>query len=312
MLNSGLSQFRWLKRTLLVGFLWAGLLLCGLAVARHWNESRVLLMAIRHLLPLLIVMLLAIWVLSILSWQLVLAANGARPTGFATAARHLALLLLGKYVPGGIWGFMARLADSAARSSVTNMLMAGITEQWFGLVSIASLGALALWSAHAREPLWLMAIPVVPALALISFVALAKFLRLVKRVLPARWRGMLDAGAGRNYSPLRCAAAITALQMVVVSCMVAFIAAIAFGLGFNQALALAGDYGLSVAAGMIVIFMPGGILVREAAFVALASAWIEPQQAIALAAVLRLLFATLDLLAGIFAGALNLGARNGG
>lgn len=83
----------------------------------------------------------------------------------------------------------------------------------------------------------------------------------------------------------------------------------AFQLDLRTTLALAGAYGLSVVAGMIIVFVPGGIVVREGVFLLLCKDWLDPAQAIALAASLRLIFTVLDLGAGAAAAGLHLTRR---
>jgi hypothetical protein len=296
-----------LRRVLLVALLWIGLSLCAFAVARYWGESRSLLRGGLGEIVVLSGLLALIWALAIASWQQMMRVFSDEPISVRDAARHLALLLLGKYLPGGIWGFVARLTDSAAQRPLARMFAAGIAEQWIGLISISVLALLGMIAARSQHFAWLLAAAAVPSIALATLAMGQACLHRFGKMLPIRWRNLsrpLDAWV-RN-SALWRAAILTAIQQIAILCVVAEVAGTAFGLTGMSIVAVASAYGIAVAAGVVVVFMPGGILVREGVFVALSSRWLQPAQAIALAAGLRLVFTAFDLLAGMLGGGLQL------
>jgi uncharacterized membrane protein YbhN (UPF0104 family) len=82
-------------------------------------------------------------------------------------------------------------------------------------------------------------------------------------------------------------------------------------LGAGTLLVVSGAYALAVVAGIAVVFLPGGIGVREAVFVGLASSRLDTPTALQLALALRIAMSVFDLIAG--AGCLLLrGAADGG
>ncbi|WP_189644820.1 hypothetical protein [Luteimonas gilva] len=243
-----------------------------------------------------VAVLLLIWFLSVVAWrQVVLAYSGER-IDLLVAARHLALLLLGKYIPGGVWGFLARLGDSASRLPATQMLAAGLAEQWMSLSTITLVSLVALASFGWQSASVFVALALVPMVVVVTSAWIGPIVTVFGRLLPARFRDAIGSMDARGS--LRVAACIALLQQSSILALVAGVAMKAFGLGFAEGAAVAGSYGLGVAAGIAAVFAPGGILVREGVFIALSSAVMPPAQATALAAAMRLAFTASDLAVG--------------
>jgi len=299
--------FGMLRRGVLVALLWGGLLLCGLMVKRYWEQSS----ALFHGLGLwggaiVVLACLLVWALAVASWQRVIYAHGGGVVAWRTAARHLALLLIGKYLPGGVWGFAARLADSASQRSVTGMLAAGVTEQWFSVLMISLLGGVILlaaeWSSHAL----LVTAVLFPFLAIQGMAVMHWVASVAGRYIPLRFRDACRSMiVDVDWSALWRPAMLTMIQMITTLAMVGYVAHSAYSLDGWSTLAVAGSYGLGVAAGIAVIFMPGGILVREMVFVVLCRGWIPQAEALALAGCLRLIFTGFDFVAALIAGGLQ-------
>ena len=289
-----------MRRLVLTCLLWAGLLLCVIAVRRYWHESSALLAGIGFGGAMVIVVaILLMWQLAVASWRQVVVACSGKKIPWRIAARHLTLLLLGKYVPGGVWGFLARLSDSAAYGSLAVMTAAGLVEQWIGLAMVSLLGGIALAAAYWKCWALLFGAIVFPLIVLASLRCTSWAIRHLARYLPARWRQAAGSVSERGWGwPLWWAASLTMLQVIVILGVAGGVAATAFHFDAYTALAVAGCYGVGIMAGIAAIFMPGGILVREAVFVMLCRDWITPAEAIALAGGLRLTFTAFDLTAG--------------
>lgn len=304
---------RW-RRTVLQLMLWGGLALCAIAVATYWNECRELLQGIGPVGVVFLVLTFGlIWKLAVLSWQRVVAACADEAITTSVAARHLALLLLGKYLPGGVWGFVARLTDSAEHRPWSNMIAAGFCEQWLGLVSLSALSGIGLLAATHKQEAWLMALLMVPAIAIATLVPLQRAMWGIGNRLPPRWRfegwGRVPISSNRAMWE---AAVISSLQQGLVLGVVAGVAASGFAMTVEAAIAVASSYGVAVCAGILVFFVPGGIIVREALFVGLSAPWLQSAQAVALAAGLRLVFTLFDLVAGLLAGFLHARKKGNG
>lgn len=299
------GYFRW-RRIGSIVVLWGGLLLCVAAIPRYWRECQELFRGIGvDGLVWLSAAFFLIWMLAVLSWKRVVAVYSRTEVTTPVAARHLALLLLGKYLPGGVWGFAARLSNSAQGRSIGGMFAAGLAEQWLGLISILSLASVGFFSSLQARTSWLWAACLVPPFVLATFILFRVLLQFAGRVLPARWR---DGGAPSSRffvsRPMWEAVVMTSTQQLLILGSVAMLAHFGYALGWEAAVGVAASYGLAITAGILVVFLPGGIVVREGVFVALSNHWMQPSQAIALAAGLRLAFTAFDLLAGVLGSGL--------
>ncbi|MGN6740145.1 MAG: hypothetical protein ACTHJF_09500 [Dyella sp.] len=296
-------------RISLVVLLWAGLALCGLMVRRYWEQSSAVLVGL-GLEGWAVVSLacLLLWICAVVSWQRAVVAYGGALIAWWDAARHLALLLVGKYIPGGIWGFTARLADSASRRPFAGMLAAGVSEQWFGILMAALGGGLGLLCAKLSSFVPLILVILLPFAAVTGVEVARRVARLLMQFAPARLLGLCTSMAvDVNWVMLSGAAVLTMMQATIMLVIVGYVAHSAYSLDRWGILAVAGGYGLGVTAGMAVIFMPGGILVREMVFVLLCRSWIPQAEAIALAGCLRLIFTGFDFAAAAIAGVMQVG-----
>lgn len=285
------TRSAWLRRLPALLF-WLGVVFC-LGVA--WKLGPDALTALArfrvHEWAGLFVWMLAQLTLSASAWRCYVAAYGGAWIRWPTAFRHLGLLLVGKYIPGGVFGFVARLyaADPGLRS---RQLAAGVSEQLIGAGIATGLGGLCYLAAWTRNAAWLAAIVLLPWLALGA-------IKLVFGVL-ARMHSKWGLPASTNDRALLLAAASSLVQQMLWGVVVGWLAWAAFGASGYAALGAAGAYGIAVGAGILVLISPGGIGVREGAMTAFAGIWLGVDQALVLAAMLRLLSVGMDLIAGVF------------
>src|SRR5690606_19297748 len=120
-------------------------------------------------------LLLVVWGVTILSWRQMVFAYTGTTIGWERAAHNLGLLLIGKYIPGGVVGFVARAYDvdsDDGRPVAPRVahVAAGLGEQVGGLLSTTLFGAV-LYVAALAEWWWLVA--AVPGLPLAVTVFLA-------------------------------------------------------------------------------------------------------------------------------------------
>jgi len=279
----------WLKRVIL----WSGLLLCMYAL---WLSRALAGDAIGRVSAAgwgSVALLLALsWLLSVLAWRQYLRAYTGHEPGWRTAMRQLGLLLIGKYIPGGVFGFLARVQDQTDDASRHQLFSAGLAEQSVGIAMPIALGG-TLYLATNQHLAWLGLTLLLPLLASIG----VKLLHHCLAWLPwLRRHSTIEAPAWRDLLP---APTLQLAQLLSWVALVAMLAHELYGLSAYAALGISGAFLLAIAAGMLTILAPGGIGVREAALVALASHWLDTPQAIFLSALLRLLSSLLDMGAGL-------------
>ncbi len=273
--------------------LWVGLLLCVFAL---WRAREVAGDAIGRInFPGWITigfLLASAWLLAVLAWRRYLSAYTERDPGWRVAMRQLGLLLIGKYVPGGVFGFLARMYDDASASR-DRLFWAGLSEQIVGVALSIAVGCILYLAAMRNDLVWLyLALPL-PFICVIgmqvlhrSAVGLPLLRRYTNPSLPFPRRKLLVA------------AMVQVAQQLAWGILVAFLAYKLYHLDGFAALGVAGTFLLAVAAGMLAVFAPGGIGVREVVLVGLAAHWLKTEQAVFLTALLRILNSILDACAG--------------
>lgn len=290
-------------RNLSTLLLWAGLVLCGYAI---WRLGGASLAAICRLPPeimaALVVMVSGVWMASVVAWRKYLQAYTGNLVTWRESFRQIGLLLVGKYIPGGVFGFVARLYDDDGAPRA-RLLAAGLVEQFVGAAMAVLLGAICYAAAWYRQPAFLVLIVLLPLLAVLGVDWLGVILR-----YGARLQRRIPVLPPHSRPQLLIAALLSLLQQVCWSLAVGLLVISLFGLDALAAVGVAGSFGLAVGAGVLVVISPGGIGVREGAMTALSGVWLGFESALLLAALLRLVSVGLDLLAGVLV--LVLGKRN--
>ena len=183
--------------------------------------------------------LIAVWWLLLGSGWGLLVAGGVRRADISTWCRTQAL----RYLPGGLWAPASRVV--AVRGRMLDKLATVAAENMIALCAALALGGIAL--AAAGRPVWLaavsaLAVPTVGSRFLASRTRVAP-----ERVVPAT---ALYVGAFAAY----------AIAAVLVQGAVS---------GFDDSLQVAGGALVAWGAGLVVVIAPGGVGVREAAYVGL-------------------------------------------
>lgn len=235
------------------------------------------------------VFLVRLWAGSMTWW-------GAR-VGLVPALRVFAAANLARYIPGGIWQFASLAAMSASSGlSVVAVASAAVFQQVV-LASVGLILALAFAPATRLGASWHLPLPVLLAV-LLAGVAGAVLL------LPPLTR-RIDAWLSRRRKMAITLPRVRRRDVAwyVLLSAVGWIGyAIAFVL-FTHAildpvpldpLVLGASFVLSYVAGILAVFAPGGLIVREAALVALVAPALGGEQALGLAVASRLWLTLID------------------
>lgn len=290
-----------LRRWLLTGVLWLGLLLCTLVLLRHGRDfSGVIARLDGWVVVAGVACMLAALLGGAAAWrQTVQVIAGATLTP-AAALRQVGMLLVGKYVPGGVFGFLARVYDGQHAGSRASLVAAGLYEQCLGLFILSVTGALLYAAAFAGWPWLLLSLAVVPVAAVaasrLAFSMLGSVPWTRLRMAIERMPDLRVLRSGLLRSALLAQGSTLAWAAVVV-----LVAWSGFGTGLLAAIGLAGAFALAVTLGMLAVFAPGGIGIREAAFVLLCGPWLDGTAAVLLAAAMRILAVAFDVFAGAVA-----------
>jgi uncharacterized membrane protein YbhN (UPF0104 family) len=272
-------------------------LLAGRALLRNWNElqAQQIVWTIRPLwLAAALATMFLSYVLQIEVWRRVVQALGFH-LRWVQAARVCTVSNLGKYVPGKVWA-IAGAALLAQQEGVAPgaAVAAAVLLQGLALASGVAVSAfLAPELIGTLAPALRLSIWVVGALAVVgSFtLAIAPARTLLQRLLPARVPPL------PALAPGVLAAALLVNGLVWGATGLSFIwlgRGLLDGVVIPWALATA-VFTLAYIAGLIAVFAPGGILVRESLVVLLLNGVVGPKIALALALASRVLLTCTEL-----------------
>ena len=249
------------------------------------------------------------WFSAVISWQVIVAHVSGRQPGLTNSFIHLALLSVGKYLPGKIWGVAARTARMKLENiAASDALIATCYEQLATVHSAVLVCALVTLTLVPGLVSVLLALAAAASLFVIPFIE--------AKALPALGRFMRRADDDAIYSrsiPARKYLFFVLLYSVVwlfnglvfAGVYLAFVSP-ALSAGILLFLVLANT--VSIVTGFFALFAPAGIGVREGVSVAIMSPVIGWEQALLLALLFRLWSVAGELCVAMFA--LLLGLRN--
>jgi hypothetical protein len=218
---------------------------------------------------------------------------------------------LGKYVPGSVWQYAGRIGLAKSR---------GVTVR----ATTISLGVEVAASSAAAAIVGLFVLPT--ALAIILALGLATLVAML-RLAHDRSSLLLDPllRATRHIVPVSIGDLRPALRVVPAAAALYVVVWCVYGLAFwltaralfpiptSDAAYFTATFALGWLAGMVAVFAPGGIGVREAVLAGLLAPRVGHTEAIVIAAASRILLTAADLLGGGVALALSrLGPRRVG
>lgn len=255
---------RWLWWSLQLAIAGVVAVMVWRAIARHWDEFRSLHVALAlrpGWIALSALVVFATYAIQIESWRRILAGWGQR-LPYGRAARIWLLVNLGRYVPGKVWS-VAGLIVLAQRAGV---------EAWAAAASAFAVQAIGLGTAVAvvaaatpgAESVLRLTVAASVAVATIAFLAWDR---------GARWLAGL-AGRAEAFKSLPLGAVAESAGLTLAS-WVTYGAAfwlLARGLGLPGSLpapTAAGVFALGYILGLLALFAPGGVGVREIVFIGL-------------------------------------------
>lgn len=257
----------------------------------------------------------ALLLVTSLTWRHCLHVVGGGRISLHIAITHTAFMLIGKYVPGKVWGIALRAVTSARYALTPAMVMRGSFLEFALAVQSALIIGLPVYFLHSRPAVLALTIALLVGGSYFAYRYGLRLLAWLSRAVPklgARLPGALegsDPGA-RGYFP---ALALFCLQWAIICAIVLILLRVVHGAPSTATVAaVAAAYPLSVVAGFAAVFAPGGIGVREGAFVGLLIPFMPIKEAVDLALLLRAWNVTFDFLVGLAGYGLYLrGTRDG-
>ncbi len=234
------------------------------SIARNWDEFRSLHLALSvnpGWIALCVGTVFVTYAIQIESWRRILA-GWAQQLPYGKAARIWLLVNLGRYVPGKVWS-VAGLVVLAQRAGV-DAWAAGASAVVIQAVGLGTgVAVVAATIPGATSPLRLAA----AALAAVTTIGMLVWEK------PARWLGRVF-NVSAPLRPLPARAVLVSSGLTLLSWVTYGIAfwLLALGLGLPATLApatAAGVFALGYILGLLALFAPGGVGVRELVFIGL-------------------------------------------
>lgn len=245
-----------------------------------------------------------VWWALATGWKLLLLRRLGTRIELGPALSHLALLSLGKYLPGKVWGVFAR-GSHLARIGISADLAADATvyEQVLVMHSAAMLTALlgvALFPGWISSLIALLALASILAGPALSNWSLGLLARLISRFSAAPIRIARVEASHDSYALLLAHYFLSWLLhglVFVAICLLFEQGLDRIGLTTVGLLVFANTFGMAV--GFIAVFAPAGIGVREAAIAGILTLGMQPQDAIMLSVTMRLWTVVTDVAIGV-------------
>lgn len=297
------EKFHWLQPVLIALSLIA-LCLATLYLLRSLTDTDLTALISVPWLPMAAALQVFASFLFILVWQRWL--RGLDSFSFSECSAHIGVTLLGKYIPGKIWGLVGRTVLLQRRGvSMQRAVDLLLADQFVTFYSGTTLGALAL----------LAYFDITLALAglLVAMVCTYLLYRNYQSLLSWAWNsfGVLIRKFGKNFHPQDTS--ITQNRMYETSFIylahwLATVAVVALiftpligdGLGEFYIL-LAAAIPLAMLAGFLALWAPGGVGVREGVIILILSLQLDLELAAAVAICYRLICIAIDLAVGMLA-----------
>lgn len=277
-----------------------------LALIALFNKSSALNIKIQFntfYLCTLIALQILVLLLSMHGWKIALHSFAKQSPGFLDNFIHTAFILAGKYIPGKIWGLLARgMAANKLGYSKHTLIQASICEQSIMLLS-GGIFALFLTLAYFNPiAAALTAAGILPCIYYCSrhlLNALQWLLNktgaIAKKI--AQPVQHLETLSARNFAHLYL---VYSLQWLCIAGTVLCITLLLNQqLSIHHALLISAAFIASVISGFLFLFSPGGIGIRESAFVLFASGFIGLESALNIALLHRAWITLYDCLAGL-------------
>ncbi|MBR8741339.1 lysylphosphatidylglycerol synthase domain-containing protein [Nocardiopsis sp. MG754419] len=270
----------------------------GAALYANWNQAREAVSALPlWVLPAAVLAGMLGLAAQMLAWRSLLAGLGS-PLPRPAAARVMFVGQLGKYLPGSVWAFVAQVELARdwnvprARGAAATLVAIAVTVA----VSLAVAAvALPLSSAEAARRWWwaLAAAPLL--LACLHPRVLSRGIGLAARPF-ARFREVVEAGPLRiGGAAVTAAVGWTLVAWVPLGTHVWLLTWAVGGDALASAGPAVGAYALAWTLGLLVVFAPAGLGVREVVLVVALAPVVDAGAALVVAVLSRLVMTVADL-----------------
>ncbi|MFT6409190.1 MAG: hypothetical protein ACJAQ6_002615 [Arenicella sp.] len=244
--------------------------------------------------------------ISSLAWKNLLSTRSSH-VSYLFALEQTSMMLISKYIPGKVWAIFLRAAMAKRLGfSSQQIISLSVLEQLLSMY-VSTIGGSILILSFYYPCVAIVSAAVFFALGYPLFKLAYKLASML--LLAINRRGYLESLSLVDFNLLPKQYLIFSSLYIVLWLIIGLIISIFLSLitpsiNLSELLLILGSYMISVTIGYVAFFAPGGIGVREGAFIAITSALITPALALKLSIIIRLWNTLYDLSAGLI-GYLN-------
>ena len=238
------------------------------------------------------------WLVAIAFWRYAVRVTTQKKLSMRESFRQLALVAVGKYIPGKVWGFLARgTALKQSEASTAEVFAATFVEQWAMLMSAGLVGGLLLLMIRPNGLLTVVGVAAIVTSVLGNHLfrfGVSMFQRALSAVSESNERRQIIPLRYPHYLILLLTHSLMWVLMGSVLASIYFAFSLqAFSIELYAALVLANTVG--IVTGFVALFAPGGLGVREAVTTAVLLPYIPLEQAALLSITFRLWTTLIDI-----------------
>jgi len=257
----------------------------------------------------LIIVYSFIFLCSCQAWKTAFKATTGVTLKFSHAVSQTAYMLTSKYVPGKIWGFVARGVTAPIYGySSTSTIHASVFEQIITMQSGLLLGISLLaysYNEYAGITLFIL-FHIIPYTIYSLGINILLFPLARISAISKKLKGIEKIQHINKTVFIKAYYFYTLLWILIALSMTIFLDLLSITYDSKLLFAISGVYIISVLVGFLAIFAPGGIGVREGMFVTLTLNILPLHHAIEISVLIRIVLTIYDLLAGIIGHILHI------
>jgi len=239
------------------------------------------------------------WLLNSWCWQSIVKWCTGVKLSALQGFSQIAMLTLGKYFPGKIWGMVARISLLQQLGAIRPHGIAATISEQFLILHAACITSTLLWCVFDPTP-WpfacaAIALASVPAMPILQRFAFRLEARLVPSLAPNQEESSLDGARMALLLAVYCV--IWLLIGAIFCCVYSMLFAASLEPAVAARLIVANTIGIGV--GFFAIFSPGGLGVREAITSGLLASQLGLEDAVLLCLMFRLWIVIFELVSGL-------------
>ena len=308
----------YIRRFWLATFVIVGMSYAVYFISQHTLQLKTISDVPASFLIILLILQCVMWLLISFTWKIINQAQSGKKIPLYDCFSYMALIGLGKYIPGKIWGIVARSADMYEKHGVSKAqsLEATYVEQFFLLYIGIVMGSIIFLSQMLGVPYFfgallgvLLILLSAPAYNMSLHFMIRIYLKIDSKISDKKPVTGTEKKPGKRITrPYSIKLSLYFLSIWVISGTILFFLYISLfesAFSFHLYLTVLAANSLSVIIGFFAFFAPGGVGVREGVSSVILSAYMLPGDALTLVLIFRVWVVITEFSSGAIALAIR-------